>query len=868
MSPASLQEKPQGHSIASPHGTDPSRPTLLTLTQPLMALLLLALLATAIYSNTFSSPFQFDDIMNIVENSWIRHLYNYYDFSGSRYVGFLTFALNYHFNGLSLFGYHLVNLLIHITNGFLVYTLVRLLFRAVHSPIVNRDPVSIHSSQLVAIVTALLFVAHPIQTQAVTYIVQRLTSLAAMFYLLTVVCYLKWRLSQLNTQNKKVKTLFWYAGALLATILAMKTKEITFTLPFMLLLIEAVFFAPLIRRSWISLIPFLILPIIPLSRPGAMGEGEAGFASDITDISRWDYLLTQFRVIVTYLRLLIFPANQNLDYDYPVSHSLFDPPVFFSFLFLSALFALAIYLLLSSPLVPNFNGAPPSRPGSNPPAQRRLPYAASRLVGFGILWFFLTLSVESSIIPIRDVIYEHRLYLPSVGFWLAAGTAALGFSDRWRIPRIIAVGLIIVLFAGLTYQRNKVWQDEVTLWTDVVRKSPQKARGYNNLGSAYKKLGQYEDAIREYQTALTLKPDYAMAHYNIGIIYKELGQLDNAIRKYQTAVTLKPDYPEAQNNLGVVYKEMGRLDEALKEYNSALTLKPDYAEAHINRGNVYQALGRREEAIREFQAALTLKPDSPEAHNNLGIVYKDLGRLDEALKEYNTASTLKPDYADPHNNMGNVYQELGRLDKAIQEYKKAVKLKPDSAETYNNMGNAHSMLRHFKEAVHEYEKASVLSPDYADPHYNLGNVLRALGRMDEAIKEYQAAIARKPDYALAHNNLGLSYYLQGRPTEAIAELEKTTQLEPDFAEAHNNLGTLYTDQARLKDAIREFQIALNLKPDSVHAYYGLGNAYQRLGQTHEAFQAYEQALKINPGYERARQALGSLTQSKGRPFSQ
>jgi protein O-mannosyl-transferase len=726
--------------------------------QPLASILFLSILAVAIYSNTFSASFHFDDAPNIVDNPWIKH--NQLELSGSRYVGFLTFALNYHFGGLSLFGFHLVNLLIHITNGFLVYTLVRLLFRAVHSPIVNRDPVSIHSSQLVAIVTALLFVAHPIQTQAVTYIVQRLTSLAAMFYLLTVVCYLKWRLSQLNTQNKKVKTLFWYAGALLATILAMKTKEITFTLPFMLLLIEAVFFAPLIRRSWISLIPFLLtLSIIPLSRPGAIGEGEVGLARQTMEISRWDYLLTQFRVIVTYLRLLIFPVHQNLDYDYPVSHSLFDPPVFFSFLFLSALFALAIYLLFSSPLVPNFNGAPPSRLGSNPPAQRRLPYAASRLVGFGILWFFLTLSVESSIIPIRDVIYEHRLYLPSVGFGLAAGTAALGFSDRWRIPRIIAVGLIIVLFAGLTYQRNKVWQNEITLWTDVVRKSPQKARGYNNLGLAYADRNRWNEAIQEYKTALSLKSDHAESHNNLGLAYINLGRPDEAIQEYKTAMTLKPDLVQAHNNLGLAYSEQGALNEAIREFQTALKLKPIYAESHYNLGLVYSKLGHMgrpgyiEKAIHEYESASVLNPDYAEAYYNLGNAYRDIGRFDKAMYNYKMALKRNPNYALAQNNVGLGYYIQGKLPEALVSLKEATRIKPDYFEAHNNLGVVYKTIGRPQEAVQEFQTAIKLKPDYTDAYYNLGNTYKELGRTPEAIQAFEDTLKINPDYDKARQAL-------------------------------------------------------------------------------------------------------------------
>jgi len=383
----------------------------------LAVLLLLSLLAALIYSNTFSIPFQFDDADNIVQNPQVKDLANFFDLSGSRYVGFLSFALNYSVGGLQVFGYHLVNLIIHIVNGFLVYSLVLLLFKAES----QHSPLTTHDTQLtmvpwIALAAAMLFVVHPIQTQAVTYIVQRFASLVALFYLLTVVCYLKWRLASSEAQRRSL----WYWGAVLFTVLAMKTKENSFTLPFMILLVEAVFFRSATRRRWIALIPFLLtLPIIPLSHPGAMGEGEAGFAQGTAEISRSDYLFTQFRVIVTYIRLLFLPIGQNLDYDYPIYHSILEPVVVLSFLFLLSIFVLSLFVIFDS----------------RPTAQN----SHLRLMGFGIVWFFLTMSIESSIIPLKDVIFEHRLYLPSVGFFMALSIGVM-MGGKWLQGRGIPAG--------------------------------------------------------------------------------------------------------------------------------------------------------------------------------------------------------------------------------------------------------------------------------------------------------------------------------------------------------------------------------------------------------------------------------------------
>ncbi len=702
---------------------DSSRPL-----QPLIVLFFLSVLVSLIYSNTFSSSFHFDDEDSIVENPWIKKLSNVLDFSGSRYVGFLSFALNYHFGQLDVFGYHLVNLLIHITNGFLVYTLVRLVFR---TPLMrpassaSMEPSAWSMAQPpagMAFITALLFVVHPLQTQAVTYIVQRFTSLATLFYLLSIVCYLKWRLAGPEQRSRYG----WYAGALLSTVLAMKTKEISFTLPFMILWVEGIFFWPLTRQQWGGLIPFLLtLPIIPLSSWATVGEAEGGFARETTDIGRLDYLFTQFRVIVTYLRLLVFPIHQNLDYDYPIYHSLLNASVFLSMLFLAFLFGLAIYLLF---------------------------HLRHRLVAFGLLWFLVTLSVESSIIPIRDVIFEHRLYLPSVGLMLAA-SAVVGGLHRWRTGVGIGVAVVVILFSVATYQRNRVWNDEISLWADVVQKSPNKARGYINLGAVYREQNRLQEAIQAYKTALTLKPDIADTHYNLGIAYGKLGQVDEAIQAYKTALTLKPDIVDAHYNLGLIYYKQGRLSEAIMALEKAVQIQPDFALAHNILGNAYQMLNRLEESIQEYKTALNLRPDLADAHNNLGIAYGKLGRLDEAVQTYKTALTLKPDYADAHYNLGLIYYKQGKLSESIMAFEKAVQIKPDFVLAHNTLGSIYLIQGQLEKSVQEYQVVLKQYPDLVETHYNLGIAYYQLGQIQEARREFERTLQIKPDYEKARQAL-------------------------------------------------------------------------------------------------------------------
>lgn len=399
----------------------PSVETQVGLTRIILSLLAIIILGTIIYSNTFDASWHFDDHTAIVENYGIRDLKGIaLGIGASRWIGFTTFALNYHFGKLDVFGYHLVNIGIHLLSAILVYFLALLTLK---TPYLKETSISRHAASL-ALASGLIFVAHPIQTQAVTYIVQRFTSLATLFYLLSLILFIKARLQNLGGKRfYSPSHLGCYLGSLLAAFLSMKTKEITITLPAIILLYEFCFFSPSLRalvRKLPYLTPLLLtFFIIPFSRSGIgilgvsggtfIGIAEIGdvigsATQETTAISRTDYLLTQFNVIVTYIRLMFFPVNQNLDYDYPISHTLFEFPTFFSFLLLVSIVIFGVWM-----------------------------FKKSRLISFGIFWFFITLSVESSIIPIRDVIFEHRVYLPSVGFVLFLTVAIYQMLEQIKI---------------------------------------------------------------------------------------------------------------------------------------------------------------------------------------------------------------------------------------------------------------------------------------------------------------------------------------------------------------------------------------------------------------------------------------------------
>ncbi len=599
-------------------------------------IIIIILVGFIIYSNTFYVPFLYDDVNFIVKNPAIKDFRFFMDPLQvknltniapnfklqfiTRIFGNLTFALNYKVHGLTVTGYHFINLIVHILNALLVYSLVRLTFQTPYFSARCKQtdassPLNVYHT--IALFSSLIFVSHPIQTQAITYITQRFASLATMFYISSLVLYVKSRLAVSHTSKSSL-----YAISLVSAIFAMFTKEIAFTLPVVIALYEFMFFEGNIRKRILSLIPvvatMLVIPIVLSISRDIFRELGSDVEAPIQTLARWDYLFTQFRVILTYIRLLFFPLNQNILYDFPIYHSIFEPAVFVSFLFLFFFIGLNVYLLYLS---------------QRTAVQGRY---YLRIISFGIFWFFITLSVESSIIKLDNVIYEHRMYLPSVGAFIAFTTffiqvknklrALIPATEKFAVPILV---LIVFILSGMTYARNNAWRNGVVFWEDIVKKSPNIAKAHSNLAKFYEKNNRLDEAMREYEITIRLDPAFTTAYSNLGVIYWKLGRYKDAADQFQTALQLNPKLVEAHINIGVLFDKFGKLQEATMELETALDLDPYDPLVHTNLGVIYAKQRRFKEAEKELLTALKLNPDFPGAR-------KILQGIQEKKKEQGT----------------------------------------------------------------------------------------------------------------------------------------------------------------------------------------------------------------------------------------
>jgi tetratricopeptide (TPR) repeat protein len=538
----------------------------------LFTFLLFTAVAIIIYSPCLHGDFVSDDQLYIYDASSSVHISRLSQLTDIlfskvlvRRIGLISFALNYYFGGLNTFGYHLVNVIIHILNGLILFLLSYTILT-----LPSNEGKGSRIAFKISFLGSLIWLVHPIQTQSVSYIWQRLASLSTLFFLLSLLCYIKGRLL---LAHKRVAL---FICSVIFGLLALGTKQNTATLPLFVIFSEFLFFQPKsfkLDRKKLGIIillggSFILISVIYLT----YNLYPSLFDPSLTPFERG---LTQLRVVIFYLSLLIYPhpSRLNVDHDFSISHSLFSPfTTFLSLLFIIGSIGLAIFLM-----------------------------KRNRLVSFAILWFFGNMVIESSIIPL-ELVFEHRLYLPSMG--LITLVTALCFSllkgkrDNWIAGLSI---LLILLFSYWTYERASVWRGSFSLWKDAAQKSPHKSRPHHGLGLAYDDKGMLDEAIFEYKKALTIKPNDAKAHSNLGAAYDKKGMFDEAIFEYKKALAIKPNYAEVHNNLGLTYENKGMFDEAIFEYKKALTIKPNDAKAHSNLGIVYRKKDRLDEAISEFK---------------------------------------------------------------------------------------------------------------------------------------------------------------------------------------------------------------------------------------------------------------------------
>ena len=574
-----------------------------------------------IYSNSLKGSFQFDDgQIRDRPNLHVAEL-NIKSLKGTLYwipdqrriyrpLPGLTLGLNYYFGRDNPFGYHIVNISIHILCAIAVYLFLQTLLS---TPGIRPTFAAKHRYEI-AVIATFLFAFHPIQTNVATYIIQRMTSMAALFYVVSVTGYISFRketLSQSKSASfRKYLSLFI---SILSGLFSLLSKENTAILPITLLLTDYLFFYNLTdadRRKKLERIYvlsfFLLLVLVAYFGTKPLLSYLNGYGH--RDFSLTERLLTEPRIVFFYLYLILFPnvGRLTLNHDFPISKSITDP--------IQTLFAiLAIVLLV---------------------AMAYLLRKKYNLMSFVIVWYLGNLVIESTIIPL-ELIFEHRTYLPGVliFFLISFGIVYVSTNILKKRKALLLTSLLLILYGNGTYLRNVIFSTPISLWQDVVQKSPNLARAHANLGKAYMDYGYNSEARAAFEKALRIKPDMTEPMLNLGKLHlNNIGMIDEAVVLFKKAQRLKPEGVFGCMGLGDAYIKAKDYRKAEHYYTVALKRRNFFVPAINSLGVAKIHLGKKSEAVKLFQYGITIDPTNAEFHFNLSKLYSNEKRFSDAIQ--------------------------------------------------------------------------------------------------------------------------------------------------------------------------------------------------------------------------------------------
>jgi tetratricopeptide (TPR) repeat protein len=682
--------------------------------------LILALITAIIYYPSLHFAFQFDDQPNIIKHFNIRHS-TFADlfFSGSRWISYWLNAVHYSIGKFDPFSYRVGNVIIHITNGMLLFALLYFLLSRltpcgkIETKKQEVQPTNFFSSHALSIatLTSALFLMHPAHTQTVSYVIQgQLEGLATMSTLLIALLYL-WHA---HSRVKPVK--FISAIMLLAcAALACCTKEITIVVPILILLVDWFFIAQgdaikLKSRAWLIgcitaimgslyvyfLKPAFIKSILTFNHEIANNIGNRLTENPGEKIKPFYFFISQFKVIVHYLAMYLWPFNMSVEYDWKLSKGVFAPDVILPFLALAAI-GYCIYRILKK----------------NP----------TSLIAFGALWFFVCVAPRSSFIPSSELLSDYKAYMASIGWLFILAIACIkiaelaarllqkkGLDHRTYLPKgaasFIALLLVCLPLGIATKNQNMIWGSGLEFWGAMIRNAPEKARAYNNYGVELgQNMGKWKESIPYYKKAISMDRRYPDPCNNIAVAYAQIGDLDNAIKAIRETLKICPNYPEGYNNIGAFFLQKNDLDQAMANVKMALKLRPYYGKAHYNLGRIYLLQGKQEEAWQAFKDCCTKADmDTETGFNCYAQTSFILKKYDDTLFACSKALEINPRSESALFHRANSYYFLNRYEEAAQAYEVMLNYYPNDQRALFNAGETYLQLKNPQQALAYFEK--------------------------------------------------------------------------------------------------------------------------------------------------------------------
>ncbi|MCX7994656.1 MAG: tetratricopeptide repeat protein [candidate division WOR-3 bacterium] len=634
-----------------------------------------------------------DDDVYVINNIHIRSLtlhsiltiFSSYYYGGYIPLTILSFALNYYFSQSNPFSYHLTNLIIHLINCTLVFWFIFLLTK----------------KSSVSAITSLLFGIHPLHVESVAWITERKDVLYTLFFLSSLIVYIFY----LRKEKKK-----FYFISLFIFLLALLSKPSAISLPAVLLLIDYFHYGKLDKNKFIMKIPFFILTLL-FTILAFIGQRSVGAVQTNSLSTLPQNIVIAMRILLFYLFKTILPINLSCLYPGPETIHQWLSPVF-----------------LFAPLIVIISGVLVAISGKS-----------TRKIIFGSLFFLFTILPLLQIIPIGQSIADRYTYVPLIGVFYI-------FAEGWfglfiRVQKILKIflllGLIFVIgiFSYLSANRCMVWQNGITLWSDVIKQYPGLAKPYNNRGILYAQNGRYEEALYDLNKAISLNPNLAETYNNRGYLFLTLMNYDRAIADFTQAIKLNKNKPEFYNNRGYAFFLTGDIEKALQDLEQACMLNRDYADAYLNRARCYLSLNRLDNALSDLSRAIKLNPFLIDAYNLRATVYTKLKKYQLAIADLSTAIRINPNLAELYNSRGILYCYENKYKLAIADFDRAIELNPRDAKAYNNRGNAYASIGLLDKAIADFTRTLSIDSSYTDTYYNRAIAYFLIKEFEQALKD-------------------------------------------------------------------------------------------------------------------------------------
>ena len=537
-------------------------------------------------------------------------------------ITMLSYMVEYKIFGLNPFGYHLMNLLLHLLGTLFVFLIIKKISR----------------NELIALITALLFGIHPLHVESVAWVAERKDVLYGFYFLWALYLYVEALTPALKGAEVRLSP-FRVGVILFLFTFSLLSKAQAVVLPVVFFAVDFFMNRKFNKKTILEKIPFFVLAIA-FGLLAIKVQGKAGAMQTYQYFPFYERVLFSCYALMTYLHKLILPINLSCFYPYPETNDKIN--TIWVYLSPAVLLALAFIIWRY--------------------------FRSSKVVLFGVAFFLLTIILVLQLLPIGDALTADRYtYIPSIGLFFIAANYLAQLQKSSRLLKLCATAAFLLFCCYLTFQRTKVWHDSITLYTDAIDKGYKAAIIYNNRGAVLSDSTRNEEALKDFTALVELKPKYPNGWRNKGLVQERLGQKEEAIKSFTEEIKYTPADTKNYMSRGTLLEGKNDFEGAVKDFTKIIELSPNTGEGYYARAEALGKSGKMSEALSDINKAIEFAPDNGQSYNNRGIIFSMTGKFQEAVNDFTKSLQLKPDNFSAYTNRALAYKGMGKYSEALQD---------------------------------------------------------------------------------------------------------------------------------------------------------------------------------------------------------